>query len=135
MRREMLFIVLWLSFQGGLPLYLKFDLPRFRYRNANFSWSMFGTIRKEFEVQLFVQGADGSRQKIPHVERYVAGYRSPEPMYAAEHYLCYEEIEERFAQLARFIAADRADDRVYGVAIEWLRPEPREPWLYTVSTP
>ncbi len=59
------------------------------------------------------------QEPIPDIHKYVAGYRSPEPMNLWLARRTDHEAVEHFAKLIRFIAAERNDGYAYVVAGHW----------------
>jgi hypothetical protein len=54
------------------------------------------------------------------MQRYVRGYRSPEPMRMRASYWSENEVLDRLARLVTFIARDRHDGYTYVASIQWL---------------
>src|SRR5215831_431856 len=103
------FIVVWLAVQIALPLAQKLDLDASgsRYRYARYSWAMFSRIVPRYEVRLYRTRAGGGPEPIPDIDRWVHGYRSPEPMPMAALYTSEGEVLDRFSGLVTAIARGR----------------------------
>lgn len=113
------FIVLWLAVQMVVPLVQKFELPTFRYRWARFSWAMYSRLLPRYEVRLFRTRGGGAAEPIPDIDRYVRGYRSPEPMPMIAIYVSEDEVHDRFSRLVTYLAREQRDGYTYVASIRW----------------
>jgi hypothetical protein len=113
------FIVLWLAVQIVVPLVQKFELPTFRYRWARFSWAMYSRLLPRYEVRLFRARGAGAAEPIPDIDRYVRGYRSPEPMSMIAIYVSEDEVHDRFSRLVTYLAREQRDGYTYMASIRW----------------
>ncbi len=113
------FIIAWLSVQIVVPLVQKFEIPTFRYRWARFGWAMYSRLVPRYEVRLFRVWGAGPPEAIPNIERYVSGYRSPEPMPMMALYVSEDEVYDRFSRLVSYIAREQRDEYTYVASIRW----------------
>ena len=113
------FIVAWLSVQIVVPLVQKFEIPTFRYRWARFGWAMYSRLVPRYEVRLFRVRGGGEAEPIPNIERYVRGYRSPEPMPMLALYVSEDEVHDRFSRLVSYLAREQRDGYTYVARIRW----------------
>ncbi len=119
-------VVGWLLLQILVPFCLKFDVPNFRYRNQHFSWGMYGSLKQDYSVSLFMN--DG--QAIPDIRTFVASYSSPGWMLNPDGRMSPEQIERRLAQLVRRIAESRGGANRYSAVVIWRYPV-RPTWRFT----
>ena len=129
-------IVIWLAIQILVPLFRKFDLPHLRYRYATFSWAMYSKPALLYDVSLFRINPLGQKESIPHIEQFVRGTHSPQPMRMREYYRSETEIKERLTRLVAHIARHEPDhDRRIGVSVQWIRKlSPEEPVRWDFCT-
>jgi len=113
------FIVAWLSIQIVTPVVQKFELPAFRYRWARFGWAMYSRLVPRYEVRLFRVSGAGPTEPIPTIDRYVRGYRSPEPMTMLALYVSEDEVHDRFSRLISYVAREQRDGYTYVASIRW----------------
>ncbi len=120
------FIVVWLAVQIAVPVAQKLDLgaPGSPYRYARYSWAMFSRLVPRYEVRLYRTRAGGAPEAIPDMDRWVHGYRSPEPMRMSAIYTSEGEVLDRFSGLVRAIARERGDGYTYVAAIRWTANRP-----------
>jgi hypothetical protein len=118
------FIVAWLSVQVVVPLLQKFEIPAFRYRWARFGWAMYSRLVPRYEVRLFRARGTGEVEPIPDIERYVRGYRSPEPMPMLAIYTSDAEVHDRFSRLVSQLAREHRDGYIYVASIRWTEHPP-----------
>jgi hypothetical protein len=120
------FISVWLSIQVVVPLVQKlgFDASGLRYRYARYSWAMFSRPVPRYEVSIFRTRGAGDREPIPGIERYVRGYRSPDPMPMTSIYSSDDEVLDRFTRLVTALARERRDGYAYVASIRWTANHP-----------
>lgn len=123
------FITLWLGLQVGVPLAQKLDAdtPSAPYRYARYSWAMFSRLVPRYEVSLYRLRPGGGPEPIPEIDRWVRGYRSPEPMPMRALYVSDGEVLDRFGGLVTAIARERRDGYVYVASIRWTANHPQGP--------
>ena len=120
------FITLWLAVQIAVPLAQKLDLGASPspYRYARYSWAMFSRLVPRYEVTLYRTRAGGGREPIPDIDRWVHGYRSPEPMPMSAIYTSEGEVLDRFSGLVGAIARERRDGYTYVATVRWTANRP-----------
>jgi hypothetical protein len=85
---------------------------------------MFSRLVPRYEVSLFRKRGEGDGEPIPDIERYVYGFRSPEPMSMLAIYSSEAEVLDRFTRLVAAIARERRDGYTYVAAIRWTAHRP-----------